>query len=199
LAAKADAARAQRSADQAAGLANKAQTTADTANNRINGLDDFDNLKTVTVYFKTGSSILGPKAKEAIEEAAEWVKTQNTNGWVVAVVGYAAGGLAGGLLAGLVAFTPSFLFVVAGAPHFQRLRASRVVQSFLDGAGPAAIGAIAGSSVVLGMALGHLWQGGVLALAAVWLLALRRGVVSTLLGAGLLGVGAALLGLPIGG
>jgi chromate transporter len=117
----------------------------------------------------------------------------------VAVVGYAAGGLAGGLLAALVAFTPSFLFVVAGAPHFQRLRASQVVQSFLDGAGPAAIGAIAGSSIVLGMALGHLWQGAVLALAAVWLLALRRGVVSTLLGAGLLGVGAALLGLPIGG
>jgi chromate transporter len=116
----------------------------------------------------------------------------------VAVVGYAAGGIAGGLLAALVAFTPSFLFVVAGARHFQRLRASRAVQAFLDGAGPAAIGAIAGSAIVLGTALGHLWQGAVLGLAAVWLLALRRGVVSTLLGAGLLGVGAALLGLPVG-
>jgi chromate transporter len=116
----------------------------------------------------------------------------------VAVVGYAAGGLAGGLLAALLAFTPSFLFVVAGAPHFQRLRSSQVVQAFLDGAGPAAIGAIAGSAIVLGLALGHLWQLVVLAAAGVWLLALRRGVVSTLLGAGVLGVAAALLGLPVG-
>jgi chromate transporter len=116
----------------------------------------------------------------------------------VAVVGYAAGGVSGGLLAALVAFTPSFLFVVAGAPHFQRLRSSRTVQAFLDGAGPAAIGAIAGSAIVLGFALGHLWQLVVLAAAAVWLLALRRGVVSTLLGAGVLGVAAALVGLPVG-
>jgi len=116
----------------------------------------------------------------------------------VAVVGYAAGGVAGGLLAALVAFTPSLLFVVFGAPHFQRLRASAAVQAFLDGAGPAAIGAIAGSAAILGLGLGHLWQVAVLVLAALWLLGLRRDVVSTLLGAGLLGVAAALLGLPIG-
>ncbi len=111
----------------------------------------------------------------------------------VAVVGYAAAGLGGGLLAAAIAFTPSFLFVVAGGPYFQRLRANRTVQAFLDGAGPAAIGAIAGSAIPLGLALGHLWQVAVLAGAAVWLLALRRGVVGALLGAAVLGVGAALL------
>src|SRR5215813_14293124 len=80
--AKEDAAKAQAAAD-------KAQSTADYANNRINGLDDFDPIKTVTVYFKTGSAVLGPQAKAEIDKAAAWVKTQNTKGWVMAVIGYA--------------------------------------------------------------------------------------------------------------
>ena len=69
--------------------ADKAQQTADYANNRINGLDDFDSIKTVTVNFTSGSASLGPKAKATIDEAAAWVKTQNTKGWVMAVIGYA--------------------------------------------------------------------------------------------------------------
>jgi outer membrane protein OmpA-like peptidoglycan-associated protein len=80
---------AQASADAAAEAAKKAQQTADYANNRINGLDDFDSIKTVTVLFNTGSASLGPKAKATIDEAAAWVKTQNTKGWVMAVIGYA--------------------------------------------------------------------------------------------------------------
>ena len=40
----------------------------------------------------------------------------------VAVVGYAAAGIGGGLLAALVAFSPSFVFVLGGARHFQTLR-----------------------------------------------------------------------------
>jgi OOP family OmpA-OmpF porin len=67
----------------------KAQQTADHANNRINGLDDFDPIKTITVYFTTNSSVLGPKAKQAIDDAAAWVKTQDRKGWVMAVIGYA--------------------------------------------------------------------------------------------------------------
>ncbi len=67
----------------------------------------------------------------------------------VAVVGYAAAGLGGGLLAAAIAFGPSFAFVLIGGPRFDRLRANAAVQAFLDGAGPAAIGAIAGSAVVL--------------------------------------------------
>ena len=74
---------------QAQASAEKAQQTADYANNRINGLDDFDTLKTITVQFVTNSSTLGPKAKATIDEAAAWVKTQNTKGWVMAVIGYA--------------------------------------------------------------------------------------------------------------
>lgn len=80
---------AQAAADAAAESAKKAQQTADFANNRINGLDDFDTLKTITVTFATNSASLGPKAKATIDEAAAWVKTQNTKGWVMAVIGYA--------------------------------------------------------------------------------------------------------------
>ena len=82
-------AQAQASADAAADAARKAQSTADHANNRINGLDDFDPLKTVTVNFRTGSAALTPQAKATIDEAAAWVRTQDTKGWVMAVIGYA--------------------------------------------------------------------------------------------------------------
>jgi outer membrane protein OmpA-like peptidoglycan-associated protein len=82
-------AQAQAAADAAAESARKAQQTADYANNRINGLDDFDSIKTITVTFASGSSTLGPKAKATIDEAAAWVKTQDTKGWVMAVIGYA--------------------------------------------------------------------------------------------------------------
>ena len=47
------------------------------------------------------------------------------------------------------------------------------------------------------MARSQPWQLVVLALAAIWLLALRRGIVAALLSAGLLGVVAALAGFPI--
>ncbi|MFZ0169357.1 MAG: chromate efflux transporter [Candidatus Dormiibacterota bacterium] len=115
----------------------------------------------------------------------------------VAVVGYAAAGVLGGLFAALVAFTPSFLFVLYGGPRFDLLRVSPVVQSFLTGASPAVIGAIAGSAIPLGLALTHLWQIGVLALVGIWLLALRKGVVTAIVGGAVIGVAAALVGAPV--
>ena len=115
----------------------------------------------------------------------------------VAVVGYAAAGLFGGVLAAVVAFSPSFAFVLIGAPYFDRLRASPGVRSFLDGAGPSAIGAIGGSAVALARTLTQPWQYVVLALASVVLLVARRGVVITLLAAALAGVIAVAAGLPL--
>ncbi len=117
----------------------------------------------------------------------------------VAVVGYAADGLGGALLAALVAFLPSFAFVIAGARHFGALRANRFAQSFLSGAGPAAIGAIAGASIPLALAIAHVWQVFVLAGAAGAIVGLRRSVVLTLVCAGVVGAVGAALGLPIGG
>jgi chromate transporter len=115
----------------------------------------------------------------------------------VAAVGYAAGGLAGGLLAAAVAFAPSFSFVLLGAARFERLLVNGRVLAFLAGAAPCAAGAIFGAAVPLTAALGEAWQFAVLAAAAVALVVLRRGVVSTLLLAGCAGVVASLLGAPI--
>jgi chromate transporter len=115
----------------------------------------------------------------------------------VAVVGFAAAGVGGGLLAAAVAFTPSFLFVLLGAPHFDRLRHDERARAFLEGAGPAAIGAIIGVAVPLALALQHAWQYAVLAAATVVVLVLRRAVVTTLLGAAAVGIVLSQLGVAI--
>ena len=115
----------------------------------------------------------------------------------VAVVGYAAAGIAGGLLAALVAFTPSFAFVLLGAPHFDRLRHDHRARAFLNGAGPAAIGAIIGVAIPLALALQRGWQYALLAAAAIALFPLRRSVVITFVGAGIVGAIAAQLGAPL--
>ncbi|MGA2757018.1 MAG: chromate efflux transporter [Solirubrobacteraceae bacterium] len=115
----------------------------------------------------------------------------------VAAVGYAAHGLLGGILAAFVAFTPSFSFILLGGSRFERLRSNANARAFLDGAGPAAIGAILGAAITLALALGQAWQFGLLAAAAIALLLGRRGVVETLLGAAAIGVLAALAGAPL--
>jgi chromate transporter len=112
----------------------------------------------------------------------------------VAAVGYGAAGIGGGLLAALVAFLPSFAFVLLGAGRFDRLRGNASAQAFLDGGGPAAIGAILGVAVPLVRDLGPAWQYGVLGGAAFLLVGLRRGVVTTLILAGAAGVVVALVG-----
>jgi chromate transporter len=113
----------------------------------------------------------------------------------VAAVGYAAGGVSGGVLAAAVAFCPSFAFILLGGDRFQRVRADPRPRAFLNGAGPAAIGAILGSSIPLARSLAEPWQYGVLAGAGALLLIHRRGVVLTLLSAAAVG---AIIGLAGG-
>jgi len=115
----------------------------------------------------------------------------------VAAVGYAAHGLAGGLLAALVAFTPSFSFILLGGGRFERLRNDQRARAFLDGAGPAAIGAILGAAILLAGALQEVWQFAILGAAAVALLIFKRGIVKTLLAAAVVGVVASLAGAPL--
>jgi chromate transporter len=115
----------------------------------------------------------------------------------VAVVGYAAAGVGGGLLATAVAFAPSFLFILAGGSRLAWVRGDARARSFLAGAGPCAIGAIIGSAVPLALALSEAWQVAVLAGAAVALLVARRGVVTTLLAAGVVGMVVVLAGGPL--
>jgi chromate transporter len=115
----------------------------------------------------------------------------------VAAVGYAAHGLAGGVLAALVAFTPSFSFILLGGNRFERFRNNERARAFLDGAGPAAIGAILGAGIILATTLRESWQFAILGASAIALLALKRGVVETLLGAAAIGILAAVAGAAV--
>lgn len=113
----------------------------------------------------------------------------------VAAVGYAARGLGGGVLAAAIAFAPSFAIVLLAGGQFDRLRRDRRAQGFLDGAGPAAIGAILGAAVPLVSALVETWQFIVLGAAGLALLVARGRVVLTLVLAGVVG---AIVGLADG-
>jgi chromate transporter len=114
----------------------------------------------------------------------------------VAIVGWAAAGLPGALLAAAVAFAPSFLVVGVAGDRFERLRNWSAARAFLDGAGPAAVGAILGAGALLLGAVDEGWQYAVLAGAAL-LLILRRGPMWALGGGAMAGLLAAAVGLPI--
>ncbi len=115
----------------------------------------------------------------------------------VAAVGYGAAGIGGGLLASLVAFAPSFVLVIGLASRFERLRQNASARAFLDGAGPAAVGAILGAAVLLAEAVTEPWQVAVLVAAALALLTRRVGVVAVLATAALMGVAVGLGGGPL--
>lgn len=85
------------------------------------------------------------------------------------------------------------------APRFARLRENAGARAFLDGAGPAAVGAILGAAVVLLDGVREPWQFGVLAAAALALLSRRVGGVPVLLVSAPVGVAVALTGGPVTG
>ena len=78
--------------------------------------------------------------------------------------------------------------MLLGRRRFDHIRTDPSARAFLEGAGPAAIGAILGAAVPLAGALSESWQYGVLAAAAVALLILRRSVIVVLLGAAAIGL-----------
>jgi chromate transporter len=115
----------------------------------------------------------------------------------VSAVGWAADGLAGALVAAVFAFAPSFVLVLALFRRFERLRDAPAARAFLDGAGPAAVGAIAGAGVTLLDGVDAWWQWVLVAVAALALLSGRSGVVPVLALAALAGVAAALGGATL--
>jgi OOP family OmpA-OmpF porin len=80
-------------ADAAQAQADSAFKAAALANNRINGLDDYEQVRTIPVLFKVNSSVIDTTARQTMDEAAAWAKGEkakgNTNGWLVEVVGFA--------------------------------------------------------------------------------------------------------------
>lgn len=80
-------------ADAAQAQADAAFKAAALANNRINGLDDYEQVRSIPVLFRVNSSVLDAPAKQTMDDAAAWAKAEkakgNTNGWLVEVVGFA--------------------------------------------------------------------------------------------------------------
>ena len=101
----------------------------------------------------------------------------------IAFIGWGAAGLPGALIASAIAFAPSFLFVMLGGDHFEAIRERPGPRAFLDGAGPAAVGAILGAAVLLATALEEWWQAAVLAAAALLLVLGRSPLLVLLTGA----------------
>ena len=115
----------------------------------------------------------------------------------VAVVGYAASGIAGAALAAAVAFAPSFAMVLAGAPWFDQLRSRPGPRAFLDGAGPAAVGAIFGAAALLAPQAAKEWWQPLVIVVAVAAALLGRSSFLILVGGLVLGLLAAAAGLPL--
>lgn len=84
---------ARQKAEAAQAQADAAYKDAALANNRINGLDDYEQIKTIPVLFKVNSSVIDATGRQTIDDAAAWAKGEkakgNTNGWLVEVVGFA--------------------------------------------------------------------------------------------------------------
>src|SRR4029453_11834485 len=57
-------------ADAAQAQADAAFKSAALANNRINGLDDYDTIRSIPVLFKVNSSVIDAAAKQTMDEAA---------------------------------------------------------------------------------------------------------------------------------
>lgn len=67
----------------------------------------------------------------------------------VGFIGYLVAGSAGAVLAAIGVFVPCFFVVVLAAPHYRRIVANARVKAFVQGVTAGAVGAVAGSVVVL--------------------------------------------------
>lgn len=81
---------ARAKANQAQATADEAKKSATIANNRINGLDEYDPVRTWTIYFRPRSAVLLLAERQKIDAGVGWVRSQqNTKGWFVEIVGFA--------------------------------------------------------------------------------------------------------------
>src|SRR6266487_1249148 len=68
----------------------------------------------------------------------------------VAFIGYLVAGPLGATAAAIAVFLPCYLFVIIPAPYYERWAKKKGIADFVDGVTAAAVGAIAGATIVLG-------------------------------------------------
>jgi chromate transporter len=131
---------------------------------------DWETLGKIALFFtKAGAFVFGsglaivPFLRSGVVQEYAWMNDQQfldavavamiTPGPVVITVGfigYHVQGLAGATVAALATFLPCYLFTIIPAPYFKKHGQRPRIVAFVDGVTAAAIGAIAGSVVVLG-------------------------------------------------
>jgi chromate transporter len=85
----------------------------------------------------------------------------------VGFIGYLVAGLAGACVAAFATFSPCYLFTVLPAPYFKKHGKRAGIVAFVDGVTAAAIGAITGAVIVLGMkSIRDVWTAALALLAA---------------------------------
>ncbi len=130
---------------------------------------DWGKLGTIALFFtKAGAFVFGsglaivPFLRSGVVQEYGWMDDRQfldavavamiTPGPVVITVGfigYHVQGLAGATVAALATFLPCYLFTIIPAPYFKKHGQRPGIVAFVDGVTAAAIGAIAGSVVVL--------------------------------------------------
>ncbi|MDB9526941.1 chromate efflux transporter [Oscillatoria sp. CS-180] len=122
----------------------------------------------LSFFFRTGTFIFGgglviiPLLEFQVVDNLHWLtRNEFLNGIAIgqlspgpvvltaAFVGFKVAGVLGSLVASIGIFTPSFLFIMAGAPLLLRLRQNLWVQAFLKAVRPAVLGAIAAAAIPL--------------------------------------------------
>ncbi len=122
----------------------------------------------LTFFLKTGTFIFGgglviiPLLEFEVVDNLQWLtRTEFLNGIAIgqlspgpvvltaAFVGFKVAGVLGALVASIGIFTPSFLFIMAGAPILLRIRQNPWVKAFLMAVRPAVLGAIAAATIPL--------------------------------------------------
>ena len=118
-------------------------------------------LKVGTFIFGGGLVIIPLLEFEVVEQLQWLTRSEFLNGVAIgqlspgpvvltaAFVGFKVAGIIGAIVASMGIFTPSFLFIMAGAPLLLRLRRNPWVKSFLAGVRPGVLGAIAAAAIPL--------------------------------------------------
>lgn len=122
----------------------------------------------LSFFFRTGTFIFGgglviiPLLEFEVVDNLHWLtRSEFLNGIAIgqlspgpvvltaAFVGFKVAGVLGALVSAIGIFTPSFLFIMAGAPLLLRLRQNPWVKAFLTAVRPAVLGAIAAAAIPL--------------------------------------------------
>jgi chromate transporter len=156
-----------------------------------------------------GGLVVAPLMQQELVDGPHWLTTrqlvdglalgQLTPGPVSVVAtfaGFAVAGFPGGIVATVAVFFPSFVLVLGLTPLLLRRYRSTFFISFLRGVTAGALGTIAGAAILFGRAaITDMFTAAIALISLALLLRWNLNTTYLILGAAVLGIGRALLGL----